>query len=144
MTAKQYLSRYRKCVSEIVFYKNMIETAANDIASIKSPSFEERVQTSSRNDPIGELIIELEKDIGKYNIGIVNCKTKMIIIDNQIKKINEINEEFYKILSYRYEVGADWKTISKEMLVSRSTLDRLHGAALAKFDDLFGDTYRNL
>ena len=144
MTTKQYLSRYRKFMSDIVFYENMKENVIKDIASLKSPSFDEQVQGSPKNDPIGELVIELEKDIGKYNLEIINCKAKMILIDNQIRKLKEINEDYYKLLSYRYEIGFDWKQISEKILMSRSTMNRIHGAALLKFDELFGETYKKL
>lgn len=143
MTAKEYLSRYSKFVSDIVFFETMKEEAIHNVASLKSPNFGDRIQKSPENDPIGNLVFELEKDIAKYDIEILSCKVKMTIIDNQICKMREINEDYFKILAYRYKAGLDWQTIATKMFVSLSTATHLHGPALMKFDELFGKEYRN-
>ena len=149
MTAKQYLSLYRKYMADIVFLETMKEPTLVDVASLRSPSLGDRVQTSPENDPVGNLVIEAQRDIAKYNIEILSCKAKMIMIDNQIAQIRESsgnkeeNETFYKILMYRYKAGMDWQQISKKMYLGLSTVTHLHSPALRKFDDLFGEHYRN-
>lgn len=142
MTAKQYLSLYRKYMSDIVFLESMKEEAVINIASLKSPSYEERVQTSPENDPIGNLVIELERDIAKYNIEILSCKAKMFMIDNQICQMREYDTDFYKILSYRYKAGYDWQQIADKMFMGLSTVTHLHSPALQKFEELFGENYK--
>ena len=143
MTAKQYLSRYRRYMADILFYEALKDDAISDIASLRSPSFDERVQSSPNNDPIGNLVIELERNIGKYNLEIINCKAKMILVENQICKLREYNEDHYRILAYKYKLGLGWDEIAKKMYMSRSAVTHMHSPALRKFDELFSDSYRN-
>lgn len=143
MTPKKYLMQYRKYMSDIVFYEAMKEEAILNVASLKSPTFGDRVHTSPENDPIGNLVFELEKDIAKYDMSILTCKIKLMMIDSQISKIRDINEDYFKILSYKYKAGLDWQQISQKMFMGLSTVTHLHAPALHKFDELFGHEYRN-
>ena len=144
MTTKQYLSQYRKFMADIVFYETLKEEAIYNVSSLKSPQLGgDRVQTSPQNDPIGALVIELERDIAKYNIEILSCKAKMILISNQIDHMREVNEDYFKILTYRYKIGMDWKDISQKMLLGMSTVTHLHCPALQHFEKLFGENYIN-
>ena len=143
MKTKQYLNQYRKLMADILFYETLKEQAIFDVASLKSPKIDgDRVQTSPQNDPVGNLVIEYERDIARYNIEILSCKAKMIMISNQIDRIREVNEEFYKLLTYRYKIGMDWKEISQKMYLGLSTVKHLHSPALRKFEDLFGENYK--
>jgi hypothetical protein len=143
MTSKQYLSKYRKYMADIVFFETMREQALYNVASLKSPQFGDKVQTSPENDPIGNLVIEYERDVAKYTIEILSCKAKMVMIDNQICQIRQVNEDFYKILSYRYMVGLDWQEIANKMYMGLSTVTHLHCPALKKFEEMFGEHYIN-
>ncbi|MBO7734707.1 MAG: hypothetical protein J6S67_19260 [Methanobrevibacter sp.] len=143
MTAKQYLSRYRKHMADILFYEALKDDAINNISSLKSPSFEERVSVSPQNDPIGNLVIEYERNVGKYNLEIINCKAKMILIENQICKLREVNEDYYRILAYKYKLGLGWDEIASKMYLSRSAVTHMHSPALRKFDELFSDSYKD-
>lgn len=144
MTAKEYLSLYRKYLADIVFFETMKEEAMDNICSLKSPSYEERVQTMPENDPIGNLVIEYERDVVKYNLEILSCKAKLILMDNQICKIREHNEDYYKILAYKYKIDLNWDQIAEKMLMSRSKVTHLHSPALKKFEKLFGESYKYL
>lgn len=141
MTTKQYLSLYRKYMSDIVFFESMKAQVVEDVASLKSPQLGDKVQTSPENDPIGNLVIEIERDIAKFNLEIVSCKAKMFLIDSQIMKMREYNEDYYKILAYRYKIGLDWQDIASRMYMGLSTVTHLHSPALQKFEELFGDNY---
>lgn len=142
MTAKQYLSKYRACMSDIAFYEKLKEQAVVDIASVSSPQLEERVQTSPEGDPVCQLVIELERNIARYNIEILNCRVKMNIIENQIYSIREHSDDFYKLLTYRYMMGMDWNEIAQKMYKSYGIVTHLHSPALQKFDEMHGDFYR--
>ena len=141
MTTKQYLSNYRKYMSDIVFYETLKEEAIYNVASLKSPQLGDKIQKSPENDPVGNLVIEYERDVARYNLEILSCKAKMILISNQIDKMREINEDYYKILSYRYKIGMDWQEISQKMYLGMSTVTHLHSPALRKFEELFGENY---
>lgn len=143
MTAKQYLMQYRQFMKNIIFYETMKEEIIKNVASLKSPILGDRVQASPSNDPIGNLVFELERDIAKYDMYILSNKVKMVMIDNQICKIREINEDYYKLLSYKYKCGMDWQQIAEKMYMGLSTVTHLHSPALKKFDDLFSSEYKN-
>lgn len=149
MTAKEYLSKYRSHMSNIVFYEAMKEEAITNIASLRSPNFDERVKSTPQNDPIGNLVVQLERDITKYNLEILSCRAKIILIDNQLCALLERSdiqdrEIYYKILSYKYKLGMNWDEIAEKMMSSRSFVTHLHSPALQIFDELYGDTYRLL
>ena len=141
MKAKEYLSKYRKCMADLNFYEALKEQAIVDVASISSPKLDDRVQTSPTKDPICELVIELERKIARYNLEMLNCKAKMMIIENQLWTIREHNEEFYKILTYRYIMDLDWNEIAEKMFMSYGVVTHKHSPALKKFDELFGEYY---
>ena len=142
MTAKQYLSNYKRIEGR---YKTAIEEyrmIENDMVSLKSPSFEERVQTSSKNDPIGDIVIKLEMKKGKIGLDIVKYRTQMITIRNQIDEIENIDNEYHLILVLRYILNKDWKFICDSMSVSRAQANKVHGKALVEFDKIFGEKYK--
>lgn len=139
MTAKQYLRKYQQYKEDIVFYESLKEDAINDVAGLKSPNLGERVQTSPKKDPIGDLVIELEKDIAKYDMAIISCRANMIIIRNQIDKVQEENEMYHKLLVYRYIIGLPWEDIAKKMLMAVSSVKHFHSPAIATFYNLFSE-----
>lgn len=143
MTTKQYLNLYRKYMADIVFYEALKEEAIYNVASLKSPQLGDRVQTSPQNDPVGNLVIEYERDVAKYNMEILSCKAKMLLINNQIDKMREVDDNYYKILTYKYKIGMDWQQISQKMYMGMSTVTHLHSPALMKFEEMFGEHYKN-
>ena len=144
MTTKEYLTQYRRLMADIAFYKSLKEDAIYNVASLKSPNMDgDRVQTSPKNDPIGILVIEYERNIAKYDMEILSCKAKMILISNQIDHMREVDEEYFKLLTYKYIIGLDWQEISQKMYMSMSKVTHLHSPALLKFESLYGENYKN-
>lgn len=143
MTPKEYLQQYRKLMTDIYLYEALKEEAVINVASLKSPAFGDKIQKSPENDPIGNLVIEIEKKIAKYNIQILRCKTQMFVIESQIDKIKEIDKDFSTILAYRYLVGLDWQQIADKMFMSLSKVTHLHGPALRKFEEMFENDLKN-
>ena len=138
MTPKQYLMQYKKYMTDIIFYKAMKEEAIINVASLKSPAFGNSVIKTPENDPIGNLVFELEKDVAKYDMEILNLNIKMMMIDRQICHMKEVNDDYFKILSYKYKAGMDWQQIADKMHMGLSTVTHLH-----RFDELFGNQYKN-
>ena len=141
MTAKQYLSNYKRIEGK---YKTALEdyrNIENEMVSIKSPSFEERVQTSAKNDPIGEIVVKLETEKGKIGMDIVKFRTQMINIRNQIEAMDKVDNDYYVILLLKYVLYKDWKFICDSMSVSRTQANRVHGLALKEFDRIFSENY---
>ena len=74
MTAKQYLQHYRTLEGN---YKTAIEeykNVENDMITLKSPTLGDKVQSSPQNDPIGDMVINLEKQKAKIGLKIVKYK----------------------------------------------------------------------
>lgn len=141
MTAKQYLASYKRLEGR---YKTALEdyrNIENEMVSIKSPSFDERVQTSAKSDPIGEIVIRLETEKGKLGIDIFELRGKMTLIRNQIESMKKVSEEYYMVLLLRYVLYKDWKFICDSMVVSRTQANVIHGYALAEFDKIFSKEY---
>ena len=139
---KEYLESYRKLMSDITFYETMKNDAIYNVAGYKSPNLDNDGGNHSVNpDPVGDLVIELEKELAKYDMRIIACRAKMALIDRQLSEMRDVNNEYYKILVYRYKIGLGWQEIADKMYMSYSLATHLHGPALQKFDELFGKSY---
>lgn len=141
MTAKQYLQSYKKYERLYIAAVEQIKSIDNEMISLKSPNFEERVQSSPVKDPIGEMVCALEKEKGKLSLKMVKYKTEMALIKSQIDKINEENNDYYVILLFRYVLFKDWQCICDKLHLSRSQANVIHGMALVEFDDKFAKFY---
>lgn len=142
MTAKQYLQWYRvlegKYKTALEEYKNV----ENDMISLKSPSFDDRVQTSPQNDPIGEIVCDLEKQKAKIGMDMVKYKARMLTIRQQISGLEEVNNDFCVVLLLRYVLYKDWKFVCDNLKMSRSQANVIHGRALQEFDRIYSKDYR--
>ena len=86
MTTKQYLTSYRSMKG---IYNAIIEeykSVESDIVSLKSPSLGDRIQSSPKNDPIGEIVCRLEDKRGKIGLKMVEYNAKLMLIENQDRK----------------------------------------------------------
>lgn len=141
MTAKQYLQSYKKYERHYNAIVEQIKSIDNEMISLHSPNFDERVQTSPKKDPIGEMVCALEKEKGKLSLKMIEYKTKMALIKNQINEIDDVNNDYYVILLFRYVLFKDWQCICDMLHLSRSQANVVHGRALLEFDDKFGMIY---
>ena len=122
MTAKQYLQHYRSIEGR---YKAAVEdykNVENEMISLKSPSFGDKVQTSPQNDPIGEIVISLEKQKVRVGINIVKYRSQMLTVRKQITELENVDNDFCVILLLRYVMYKDWKFICKSLNVSSCLL----------------------
>nr|DAI88274.1 MAG TPA: Protein of unknown function (DUF1492) [Caudoviricetes sp.] len=141
MTAKQYLQTYRRLEGRYNAAVEEMKSIDNNLISLKSPNFEERVKCSPKNDPIGEMVIALEKEKGKLGVNITLYRTKMILIKNQIMEMDNVDNDYYVILLLRYILYKDWKFICDNLNLSRAQANIVHGRALKEFDVKFGANY---
>jgi hypothetical protein len=141
MTAKQYLQHYRSIEGR---YKAAVEdykNVENEMISLKSPSFGDKVQTSPQNDPIGEIVISLEKQKVRVGINIVKYRSQMLTVRKQITELENVDNDFCVILLLRYVMYKDWKFICKSLNVSRAQANVIHGRALQEFEKKYAETY---
>lgn len=141
MTAKQYLQHYRTLEGR---YKTAVEdykNVENEMISLKSPTFGDKVQTSPQNDPIGEIVISLEKQKVRVGINIVKYRSQMLTVRKQITELENVDNDFCVILLLRYVMYKDWKFICKSLNVSRAQANVIHGRALQEFEKKYAETY---
>jgi len=141
MTAKQYLQSYRQIERRYNAVVEEIKSIDSEMISLKSPSFDERVQTSPKKDPIGDMVCNLEREKGKLGMRMTEYRAKMIVIKRQVAEIDELNNDYYIILLFRYILFKDWKCICDKLRLSRAQANVLHGRALVEFDNKFGSIY---
>lgn len=141
MTAKQYLQRYRTLEGNFKVAIEELKNVENEMITLKSPTLGDRVQSSPQNDPIGEIVINLEKQKAKIGMKIVNYKSQMLTIRNQINEMEKIDEDFCVILLLRYVLYKDWKFVCSSLNLSRTQANFVHGKALQEFDRKFGEKY---
>ena len=143
MTAKQYLQSYRRIEGKYLAAIEEYKSVENDMITLKSPNFDERVQTSAKSDPIGDMVIRLEEQKGKIGLQIVNFRSQMLLIRNQISDMDKIDNDYCVILLLKYVLYKDWKFVCKSLNLSRSQANVIHGKALVEFDRIFGQNYCN-
>ncbi len=141
MTVKQYLQSYQKIERWYNMTVEQIKSIENDIISIKSPGFDERVACSPKNDPVGNLVCELESEKGRLAMNLVNYRSQLLLIKNQIMSFMETSEEYSAILLFKYVLHKDWKFICDNLKYSRSQANVVHGKALQEFDQKYKKTY---
>jgi len=141
MTAKQYLQSYQTIHRNYQAIAEHLKSIDIEMISIKSPSFDDRVQTSPVKDPIGEQVIRLEQKKGRLGVELTSYGIKLTLIENQIKEMAEINNDYYVILFFRYVLSKDWQFICDRLHISRSHANVLHGHALLEFDKKFGNIF---
>lgn len=141
MTAKQYLQSYKKYERYYNAVIEQIKSIESEMISLKSPNFDERVQTSPKNDPIGEMVCSLEKEKGRLGMKMTEYKGRMLLIKRQVSEIDSINNDYYIVLLFRYILNKDWRFICDNLHLSRTQANVVHGRALLEFDALFSQFY---
>ncbi len=135
MTAKEYLQEYQSLRMQRQAYTKMLETFEQDAISIGGINYEEKVQKSPTNDPIGNMVIQLIQKKSQIGLKIAGIRAKEIIVENQILRMADINPEYCEIIIARYMNNYDWKTICACLGCSRAHANVLHGMALKAFSE---------
>lgn len=143
MTAKQYLQRYRTLEGNFKVAIEELKNVENEMITLKSPTLGDKVQNSPQNDPIGEIVINLEKQKAKIGMKVVKYKSQMLTIRNQITKLESVNDEYCDILLLRYILYKDWKFICSSLNMCRAQANIVHGKALQEFDGIYGENYHD-
>lgn len=92
---------------------------------IRSPNFDEKVQSSVRNDnDLIERIVDLETEVNS------NISSLIELRESYKKKISSLDNEYGILLNLRYIQCLEWSEIAKIMHRSKQTVYRLHGQAL--------------
>ena len=139
MTTKQYLNQIDRInrminnkLAEIYQLKTMV-------CSISVSADEDKVQTSSDKDKLGNAvakIVDLENEINK-TIDMYVGKRERII--SQIEALNDVME--YQVLFSRYIEYKKFEQIAEDNEYSVRQILRIHGNALVEFEKKFGKEY---
>lgn len=134
MKAKEYLQQYQELEEQKMSYIELMRDIDENVVSIGGTDYSDRVQSSPKNDPIGEIVIELIKKKTTYTLKLTEIRAKQLIIENLLAAVSDTKPKYYRILAHKYIMGDDWKKICTEMGISRTEANRLHGNALSYFD----------
>lgn len=142
MTAKQYLSQISRL-------NKMISNKLSEIYQIKSMALNisvlnenEKVQTSGNKDRIGDMVsrmVDLEKEAQEY------VKIYTSLRRNVVMQIDSMpKENHYKVLFAKYIEEKTFDAIADEMGYSWRHVIRIHGEALAEFEQMYGSEIMSL
>jgi hypothetical protein len=112
------------------------------MVSLKSPNLDgDRVQTSAKSDPIGEIVVNLEDEKAKIGMRMMKFNAQMLVVRQQISQMEAIDNDYYVILLLRYVLYKDWKFVCDKLNLSRAQANVVHGRALQEFDKAFNQIY---
>lgn len=137
MTPKEYLTEFQNIRHKRKLYSKMMESIDEECISIGGVDYKDRVKSSPQNDPIGNIVIGLINKKASLGLKVAQLRAQELIVENQILAMNEINPEYSEIIFYRYVSDFGWKAICEATNFSRTQVNRLHGEALKKMDELF-------
>lgn len=142
MTAKQYLSqieRLNKMISNKLSEIYQVKSMASNISVLNE---KDKVQTSGSKDRIGDMVskmVDLEKEAQEYVNIYTDLRRKVIMQIDSMQK-----ENHYRVLFAKYIEDKTFDAIAEEMGYSWRQIIRIHGAALAEFEKMYGKEFVSL
>ena len=133
-TAKEYLSQLYRLDNLINIKQLELESLKSISTSISVNSDSERVQTSIKQDKIGDIvakIIDLNNEINSDIDKLVDSKKEIM---NLIDKVS--CDDLRYILYLRYFHFKTWEKIAVDMNYSYQWVHKLHSRALREVDKL--------
>nr|DAG68162.1 MAG TPA: Protein of unknown function (DUF1492) [Bacteriophage sp.]DAM59125.1 MAG TPA: Protein of unknown function (DUF1492) [Caudoviricetes sp.]DAP12578.1 MAG TPA: Protein of unknown function (DUF1492) [Caudoviricetes sp.] len=136
MTTRQYLSQIEK-YDNLIHNKIIEEEQLNILSmSVKSIPIGEKVQTSSKQDPMGDMvakIIDLREEISKMATDFLEQKQEII------RTIETVEDPIlYDVLFKRYVEYKTLLNIADELGYSEVTIKRLHLKAVKAIKNIKG------
>lgn len=133
-------------LSQISKFDLMIKNKTSELAALREMCYgltaiknEERVQTTPNFDKIGTAVAKLDELERKTNDLMVLYVEKRNKITDQIDAIED--KVIYGILFARYIENKTFERIAADMNYSFRQITRLHGKALAEFENRYGHEY---
>lgn len=133
MTAKEYLQQVRVIDCLIREKKEQIESI-NDMLRVHGISYDKIPNDCHETDQTEKLIIlkiELEKELKKSMIDLLNRKREIMNMVDRLDKPEEI-----QIIYSRYFKYKKWDEIAEQMGYEERQIYRIHGYALLKLSAL--------
>ena len=139
MTTKDYLnqiSRFNRMINNKLTEIAQLRELSCSISAVKN---EERVLSSSDPDKIGATYAKIDGMERNLDKMIDEYTDKKNTIIGQIDSIED--EDCYNILFSRYIEKKTFEVIATEMNYSWRQIIRLHGKALRRFEEKYGEQY---
>lgn len=139
MTTKDYLnqiSRLNRMINNKLVELAQLKELACSISSITN---EERVMTTQNFDRIGTKQAKIDEMERKIDTLVDDYIIKRDQIVSQIDSMED--ENVYNVLFSKYIEKKTFEVIATEMNYSWRQTIRLHGIALKKFEQKYGETY---
>ena len=134
MNAEKFLNQLYKLNNLIKSYKEEIEQLRSLATSISGNMTQERVQSSTSNDKITDIvskIIDLEKEIQDEIKRLIDLRKEVRDVINQVEDVNE-----RLFLRYRYILFYQWKEISDKLDCSQTQVQRIKEKAIESVEQI--------
>lgn len=128
MEPKEFLSQYRRAVTDIENLETEAEELENMAMGITVSTEGDRVQTSGKKDRMAELAAKA----ADIRIDIMGKRTEALETMHRVSRLiaGMENNRYRKLLHMRYIKGATWEEIAVNMHYSIKHIYKLHGWAL--------------
>ena len=133
MTAKEYLSQYRRAINEIESKRNEIEQL-EALAEYVSPRGE-RGGSGYASDKVGALAAKLADEKDRLQQDVIALLEVRAEIKSRIEQID--NDRYRLVLTERYINCKQWENISADAHYSLRAVLYIHRDALAAFAGKF-------
>ena len=134
MNAEKFLNQLYKLNNLIKSDKEEIEQLRSLATSISGNMTQERVQSSTSNDKITDIvskIIDLEKEIQDEIKRLIDLRKEVRDVINQVEDVNE-----RLFLRYRYILFYQWKEISDKLDCSQTQVQRIKEKAIESVEQI--------
>ena len=132
MTPKTYLNQAYRLEQRIRLDTEELENLRTLAATVSSPGFEEHYNPNRPQDATFtrcfEMIEEIQHEIDEKTAELITLRRE---IDIRIELLQSFEEQL--VLRYRYLESMNWRQVERVMHVSRATMFKIHGRALAHF-----------
>lgn len=132
MTAKEYLSRVGYLEKAISYKMKEIDYWKEMAKSMTAHGMEEHYNPNRPQDATFtrcfEMIEEIQHEIDEKTAELITLRRE---IDIRIELLQSFEEQL--VLRYRYLESMNWRQVERVMHVSRATMFKIHGRALAHF-----------
>ncbi len=134
MNAEKFLNQLYKLNNLIKSDEEEIEQLRSLATSISGNMTQERVQSSTSNDKITDIvskIIDLEKEIQDEIKRLIDLRKEVRDVINQVEDVNE-----RLFLRYRYILFYQWKEISDKLDCSQTQVQRIKEKAIESVEQI--------
>lgn len=140
MTAREYLTQIRNMATRVRFLQDELERLRTDAASV-SINLDGMPKVGGKGDKLERLAIKLaeyDDELQTELTALLNEKQRAVRLIAQIPKPKQ-----QTLLTERYIHAKKWEQIAYEMDITWRYCYRLHGKALAAFDEVLKDDTKN-